>query len=183
MSLDLHMKSPIQELTEQIVQSYSDVHSTHHLDHCPLPTQETISAILADLMDILFPGYRRRDRLNMNNVGYYVGDKLDRIHDLLTTQISRAFCHGKSQAIACTPEKKESFELLGRKKSLEFLQTIPALREQLAKDVQAAKEGDPACTSLDEVIFCYPCLEAITTYRLAHELHKLGVPLIPRIMT
>ncbi|MDD3587750.1 MAG: serine acetyltransferase [Thermoguttaceae bacterium] len=183
MSLDLHVQSPIQELTEHIVQSYSEVDTTHHLDHCPLPTQETIIAALADLMDILFPGYRRRDRLNMNNVGYYVGEKIDRLYEVLTTQISRAFCHGKSPAIACTPEKKESFEILGRNKSLDFLRTIPVLREQLAKDVQAAKEGDPACTSFDEVIFCYPCLEAITTYRLAHELHKLEVPLIPRIMT
>jgi serine O-acetyltransferase len=53
----------------------------------------------------------------------------------------------------------------------------------LGLDVQAAFDGDPACKSLDEVIFCYPGLEAVTVYRLAHELHKLGIPLIPRMMT
>ena len=63
------------------------------------------------------------------------------------------------------------------------MEQIPEVRQLLATDVQAAYDGDPACKSLDEVIFCYPGLEAITVYRLAHRLHKLGVPLIPRIMT
>ena len=60
---------------------------------------------------------------------------------------------------------------------------LPELRAVLALDVQAAFEGDPACRSFDEVIFCYPGLEAVTVYRLAHVLHELGVPLIPRMMT
>ena len=57
------------------------------------------------------------------------------------------------------------------------------MRTVLATDVQAAYDGDPACKSLDEVIFCYPGVDAVTVYRLAHELHLLGVPLIPRMMT
>jgi serine O-acetyltransferase len=60
---------------------------------------------------------------------------------------------------------------------------LPALRQVLATDVEAAFAGDPACKSLDEVIFCYPGFEAITVYRLAHWLHELEVPLIPRMMT
>ena len=60
---------------------------------------------------------------------------------------------------------------------------MPELRKILALDVQAAYDGDPACKSLDEVIFCYPGLEAVTVYRLAHILHGLGVPLVPRMMT
>ena len=67
--------------------------------------------------------------------------------------------------------------------AITFLERIPDLRRLLATDVQAAYDGDPACQSLDEVIFCYPGLDAVTVYRLAHELHLLGVPLIPRMMT
>jgi serine O-acetyltransferase len=64
-----------------------------------------------------------------------------------------------------------------------FLERLPELRKRLATDVQAAYDGDPACKSLDEVIFCYPGLEAITVYRLAHVLYELDIPFIPRMMT
>jgi serine O-acetyltransferase len=66
---------------------------------------------------------------------------------------------------------------------VQFLERLPELRKTLALDVQAAYDGDPACKSLDEVILCYPGLEAVTVYRLAHVLHELDVPLIPRMMT
>jgi serine O-acetyltransferase len=64
-----------------------------------------------------------------------------------------------------------------------FLRTIPAVRSVVQTDLQASYEGDPAATSSDEIIFSYPGLFAITVYRLAHELHLLGVPMIPRMMT
>jgi serine O-acetyltransferase len=67
--------------------------------------------------------------------------------------------------------------------ALEFLRRIPRVREWLAGDVQAAYDGDPAARSLDEIIFSYPGLEAITVYRIAHELWEVKVPLLPRIMT
>ncbi len=63
------------------------------------------------------------------------------------------------------------------------MEQIPELRKILATDVQAAYDGDPACQSLDEVIFCYPGLEAITVYRLAHRLWQLDIPFIPRMMS
>ncbi len=75
------------------------------------------------------------------------------------------------------------FEALGQAKTIQFLEQIPDLRALLALDVQAAYEGDPATKTTDEVIFCYPGLEAITVYRLAHLLHELEIPLIPRMMT
>ena len=67
--------------------------------------------------------------------------------------------------------------------TLHFLDTIPELRHILAEDVQAAYDGDPAAKSLVEIVFCYPGVAAVTVYRMAHELHRLGVPLIPRMMT
>jgi serine O-acetyltransferase len=108
---------------------------------------------------------------------------IDRMHDTLTQQIARALRHETSKNPQCDPRLSEDFEALGQTKAVAFLEQLPDLRKVLALDVEAAYAGDPACKSLDEVIFCYPGLEAITVYRLAHLLHQLGVPLIPRMMT
>src|SRR5690606_33730774 len=80
-------------------------------------------------------------------------------------------------------ESAEDFEALGQAKTLLFLEQLPTIRELLATDVQAAYDGDPACKSPAEVIFCYPGLEAITVYRLAHLLYELDIPFVPRMMT
>lgn len=181
------IQAKLKELTDNIVSSYSSsdpkAPKTHHLDHCPLPNKQTIVEILEDLIEILYPGYLHRDRLNLTNVVYYVGGLLDSIYEKLTTQISRAFCHGNRSVIDCSPEKRYEYELLGREKATEFLEKIPEIRAALAMDAATAMDGDPACTSVDEVIFCYPGQEAISVYRLAHALYQLNVPLIPRIMT
>lgn len=183
MSIDLHIKEQLPELIQQIVETYSDLNSINHLGHCPLPSYDQIIEATEDLKEILYPGYRRRSRLHIGNVVYYVGDLIDRLHDILSCQFERAICHGAHENRTCTPEKKARFEQLGQDKSHAFLKRLPEIRRRLAKDVQAAYDGDPACKSLDEVIFCYPGLEAVTIFRLAHELYKLEVPLIPRMMT
>lgn len=64
-----------------------------------------------------------------------------------------------------------------------FLRRLPWVQRQLARDVKATYEGDPAAATPDEVIFCYPGLSAVTNYRLAHELRLLGVPIIPQMIT
>ena len=183
MATDARLKESLPELTQRIVTTYSEVASIHHLGHCPLPKYETIVGIVEDLKEILYPGYRRRDRLHLGNVAYHVGDLIDHLHDRLTMQIARACCHGAGKNVLCDPQQRQDFEALGQAKAIAFLEQLPALRHVLAKDVKAAYDGDPACKSLDEVIFCYPGLEAVTIYRLAHLLHRLDVPLIPRMMT
>jgi serine O-acetyltransferase len=184
MATDIRLKERLPELTDRIVKTYSEVGRTHHLGHCPLPNYEEIIAATDDIREILYPGYRRRDNLHLGNVTYHVGDLVDRLHDRLTRQIARALCHeaGSNNTI-CTPEKRMDFEGLGQSKTVALLERLPELRRTLALDVQAAYDGDPACKSIDEVIFCYPGLEAVTVYRVAHALHELGVPLIPRMMT
>jgi serine O-acetyltransferase len=154
-----------------------------HLDHCPLPNHERTVEATEALIDILYPGYRRRDGLHLGNVTYHVGEVIDRLHDQLTEQIARALRHEAGGNLVCGPREREDFEARGQAKAVAFLKQLPALRETLAADVEAAYAGDPACKSLDEVIFCYPGLEAITVHRLAHILHQLGVPIIPRMMT
>jgi len=183
MATDFRLKDQLPDLTARIVRTYAEVGTTHHLGYCPLPNYDAVIAVTEDLKEILYPGYRRRDRLHMGNVTYHVGDLIDALHDRLTLQISRALCHDAGQNTQCNPRKRIDFESKGQARTIAFLQQLPELRKALALDVQAAYEGDPACKSTDEVIFCYPGLEAVTVYRLAHLLHGLDVPLIPRMMT
>jgi serine O-acetyltransferase len=183
MATDFRLKEKLPELVERLVTTYAEVSSIKHLGHCPLPNYETVIAATEDLKEILYPGYRRRDGLHAGNVAYHVGDLVDRLHDTLTAQIARALCHDAGKDPACAARQRDDFEALGQAKAMQFLERLPELRKTLAHDVDAAYAGDPACKSLDEVIFCYPGLEAITVYRLAHILHGLEVPLIPRMMT
>ncbi len=183
MATDVRIKETLPDLTDRIVETYTQLDTITHLGHCPLPSYEAIVEILASLKDIIFPGYRRRDGLHMGNITYHVGELIDRLHDDLTEQIARALRHDAGEAFKCSPQQKADFEALGQAKAVAFLEQIGEVRELLATDVKAAYAGDPACKSLDEVIFCYPGLEAITVYRLANRLYKLDVPLIPRIMT
>jgi serine O-acetyltransferase len=183
MSTDLRLKEDLPILTERIVDTYAEVGSISHLGYCPLPNYETIIAATEDLKEILYPGYRRRDGLHLGNVTYHVGDLIDGLHDTLTAQIGRAILHEAMKKGQCDPQQADQFQRLGQAKAIEFLEQLPDLRKILAMDVKAAYDGDPACKSLDEVIFCYPGLEAVSVYRLAHLLHKLEVPLIPRMMT
>jgi serine O-acetyltransferase len=179
----LENKSHLPDITEQIVASFEEGGTTHHLDHCPLPRYSVVVEVIEDLKEILYPGYRNRDGLRSTNVLYHVGGIVERLYDRLVVLCERAICHGKGDKGVCTQEKRSAIEQTAHRKALEFLRQIPSIRQMLAKDVEAAYAGDPACTSLDEVIFCYPGLEAITIFRLAHALYELQIPLIPRMMT
>ncbi|MCL2349712.1 MAG: serine acetyltransferase [Planctomycetaceae bacterium] len=183
MSTDIYLKDSLQDLTSRIVKTYTELKRIQHLDVCPLPSYDVVVDVIQDLKEILFPGYRRLTRLHTANVVYHVGELIDKLHDRLSVQIERAICHGADEAHICSPQKKFDFELLGRQKSFALLEKLPEIRQMLALDVEAAYAGDPACKTFDEVIFCYPGLEAITVYRLANVLHRLNVPIIPRMMT
>jgi serine O-acetyltransferase len=178
MATDLRLKETLPEITDALVATYTECSRTSHLGHRPLPSREAVVEILDDLMDILYPGFWRRQNLHMGNVEYHVGDVIDSLHDKLTQQITRALRHEYSQQ---TPHA--DFEALAQQKAVELLRRLPDLRLLLDEDVQAAFEGDPAAKGFHEIIFCYPGLEAVTVYRIAHEVLLLGVPLIPRMMT
>ena len=187
MASDFRLKEQLPNLTNRIVDTYSSVGTINHLGHCPLPQFEVVVSVLADLKEVLYPGYQRRDGLHFGNVTYHTGDLIDGLHDKLTVQIARALRHDarvKDPTDSICPDiEDDDYEAKGQAVAIQFLKRIPDLRRILATDVQAARDGDPACKSLDEVIFCYPGLDAVTVFRLAHEMNALGVPLIPRMMT
>src|SRR3984957_11770834 len=178
MATDIRLKETLPEITEEIVATYTECRRTNHLGHRPLPSREAIVAILADLLEILYPGFGRRQNLHMGNVEYHVGDLVDGLHDKLTLQIARAIRHDHDPK-----EGPIDFEALAQQKTVELLKKLPEVREILEQDVESAFLGDPAARSRHEIIFCYPGLEAVTIYRLAPELLLLGIPLIPRLMT
>ena len=186
MATDLSRKEELPELTDRIIASYYDINRINHLGHCPLPSTEAVVRIAEDLKEVIYPGYRRRQNLHHGNVTYHIGDLIDSLHDKLTEQIARALRHDASlkTRLECGGgDPTVDFEAEGQQKAIDFLERIPQLRESMALDVEAAYDGDPAAKSFDEIIFCYPGLEAITIHRIAHELYLLGVPLIPRILS
>ena len=178
MATDTRWKEPLNELTEGLVATYMESNGLHHLDRRPLPSREIVVSILQDLFDLLFPGFGRRQDLHSRNIEYYVGDLLDALLDKLSQQIRRALRYDHSPSLPPI-----DFETIAQEKSIEFLRRLPQLRAKLHKDVEAAYEGDPSAKTRQEIVFCYPGLEAVAIYRIAHELLLLGVPLIPRMMT
>lgn len=179
MATDLRLKeTELQSVTDQLVDSYSACGRLHHLGHEPLPSRDAVAGILADLSEVLYPGYGRKQNLHPGNIGYHVGALVDALHDTLTEQITRALRHDRCREDADFDCQAEAQQI-----TLDFLRRLPAVRDLLERDVEAAYRGDPAAKSHHEIIFCYPGLDAITVYRLAHELSRLRVPYIPRMMT
>jgi serine O-acetyltransferase len=178
MATDIRLKEGLPEITEALVTTYTECKYINHLGHTPLPSREAVADILCDLMDLLYPGFVRRQNLHIGNVEYHVGDLIDGLHDKLTQQIARALRHEYE------PDGEQvDFEAIAQQKAIGLLRRLPELRYLLEQDVQAAYLGDPAAKSYHEIVFSYPGVEAVSVYRLAHELLLQGVPLIPRIMT
>ena len=183
MASDVRLKEQLPDLTEAVVATYTPDDTINHLGHCPLPSYDGVSEVLVNLRDVLYPGYRGKTGLHAGNIRYHVGGLIDSLHDSLTTQIARALRHDdRVRGSHADCESPIDFEAKGQSMAIEFLRGLPELRRRLALDVNAAFDGDPAVTTTDEIVFCYPGFEAITVHRIAHRLVELGVPFIPRMM-
>jgi serine O-acetyltransferase len=174
-----HYRERIPAIVTTMVASCNNKGSFDHVDSEPIPSREATINILHSVDRILYPGYFIQTRLNRVNLEYYFGQEMTELYEALSEQIMRAIRHDcRRNEKACTDCADR-----GNALAIEFLSRIPEIREGLAKDIQAAYDGDPAAKSYDEIIFSYPGLMAISVYRVAHLLHILGVPFIPRIMT
>lgn len=176
------------DITARLVETCAQLKNIQHLGPCPMPTHDIVVEILDDLLELLYPGFGRRNNLHLGSIHHFMGEILDRLYDKLATQITLALCHSVGCTSAecsrsCDPIIRGNVEKSGQEKALAFLSRLSNIRTILETDVQATYAGDPACKSFAEAIFCYPGLRAITIFRIAHELHLLGVPLIPRMMT
>ena len=171
------------ELVDALLASYRSDARGHHINRRFLPSRDEIIEIVELLLQLLYPGYYGRQDLTDQNVGYHVGVLLSTVREKLERQIGLCLCYAKELHAACTEDEPRTMSLGARELTTRFLGGLPALRARLVEDVQAAYDGDPAALNLDEIILAYPGFLAITVYRIAHELHRLGVQLMPRIMT
>jgi len=166
-------------IINEIVATYDQVSKINHLGDRPLPSRDRVVEIIQGLKEILYPGYFGRRHFTRENIAFHIGDRVYQVARVLSEQIYLSILHEcRRTQVEC-----EHCEVLASETSAAFLRQIPEVRRLLEGDVQAAYDGDPAARSLDEIIFSYPGLEAITVYRIAHVLWELKVPLLPRIMT
>lgn len=150
-------------------------------DGCePLPRREEVVELVRLLRSVLFPGYFGLVDVTPENVRFHVGAVLDKAILILREQVRRGLCFG-------CPRKGPGCRLDCEVSSLEvvsaFVNRLPAVKKLLETDVRAAYEGDPAATSPEETVFCYPGIRALISHRIAHELLLLGVPLLPRMIS
>ncbi len=141
--------------------------------------REAIYVTLDRVLASLFPGVLGVEPVNDRSLNLFLGEQLRCVSECLSSQIERIlnFCTaGKSPDISAIREKAETAVI-------DLIKSLPDIRRLLLKDIEAAYEGDPAALSLNEVLMSYPCIEAIATYRIAHQLYQSDVPIIPRIMT
>lgn len=138
-----------------------------------LPSHDALVTIARSLRSVLFPAHFGPSDLTEEGLEYFVGHTLDATLLALHEQVRRALSYAEHTGA----RKEHATEVVHA-----FAQRLPHVRALLDSDARAAFEGDPAATSIDEAIFCYPGVAAITLHRLAHELYRLDVPLIPRIV-
>jgi serine O-acetyltransferase len=174
-----HARTEIPEIVLELVATCNKGGCFDHVSTEPIPYREAIVDILRRCAIILYPGYFIKRRLDQINLEYYLGQEVTTLYDILSEQIILALRHDCiRQNLACI-----KCDGSGQEITVEFLKNLPGLRRLLAKDIRAAYDGDPASKGYDEIIFSYPGIWAIMVYRLAHQLYRQGVPLIPRIMT
>ena len=171
--------TPIEQQIEKVVDLIlGDYQLQRDIDRLELrrkPDKDAIIDIIEKLRRIVFPGYFREKNYRVYNAKHNLSLLIEDVMFNLTRQIALVYQENG--------ELEESAQVHAQQVCLEFFRQIPKVRALVQTDLQAAYDGDPAATSMAEIIYAYPGLFAITVYRLAHELYMLNVPMVPRIMT
>lgn len=142
----------------------------------PSPSVHSLREIMRLLRKVIFPGFFGSEQeAQVDSIQYYTGVYLEQIYDLLQEQIYNGLCF---EVDRCCDSKDRASEI-----AISFINQIPHIKYLLSTDVKAILDGDPAAKSVSEIIFSYPAVRAILYQRVAHELLKLGVPVLPRIIT
>ena len=169
------IEEQMETLVDRLLLDYDHGRDIDQMELFRNPDRDVVIGVLEKLRRILFPGYFRDRNYRFYNLKYNLSVLIEDVMFQLTRQVSLVF---QRQG-----EKPDQAEQHAQQVCFAFLNGIPDIRAMVQTDLQAAYDGDPAATGMDEVIFSYPGLYAISVYRLAHELFQLGVPMIPRMMT
>lgn len=169
----------LDRIIESVADSYRGGRGIDSLESAALPNQRKVTEALEHLKHVIYMGFYSTRDLDEANLRHYLSGHLYEAFELLVEQIARAVVYRRLKGGAPEPQDVEWTEGV----VLDVLSGLPALRGDLQLDLQAAYEGDPAAESIEEIVFSYPAIEAITCYRVAHEFYERKVPMIPRIMT
>ena len=173
------------DIVNNIVKSYQEIGVINHIEDAknsiPHPSKESIAQILAELKELLFPGFFENTNLSFSNLAENTECKVNFIIDNLPTEIYKSCCWLCEKKATCPDIEKCRIE--AKDITEELLVYLPKLRAILKKDATAIFNGDPAAKSIEEIILAYPGFLAIAIFRIAHFLYQKEIPLIPRIMT
>ncbi|MHC4557171.1 MAG: serine O-acetyltransferase EpsC [Planctomycetota bacterium] len=167
------------KLVDKIAHTYKGDSGINFIDASNLPVRAEIVEVLDFLFEVLFPGYTGKRKVTKSNIRFIVIDILYHAYTELSEQIERAYQY------QCRIKKCDGCDCrtMAENVTQHLLTQLPKIRELLKMDVGAAFDGDPAAKSYEEIVISYPCITAIATHRIAHELYLKDVPLIPRIMS
>ena len=171
----------LDDVAGKLVASYLGDERARRISHRFLPSREAIVEILERVLDLMYPGYFGRRDLNKENLAAFTAQAVYALGPKIEQEMEHCLCYGRERETArpdigdCAPKSRELTQV--------FLRRLPEIRQLLLRDVQAAYDGDPAASNLDEVVLAYPGLLAVSVYRVAHALYDLGVPMMARIMT
>jgi serine O-acetyltransferase len=174
------MQSNVSQLIEQLLSSYHHTGGINHLDGKNLPSKRAISLITMDLLRLLFPGFFDEKLIHSSGIKTETTRLVDEVLTSLAAEVVKSLEYSPPPELQMP---KRDLRPIAHSYTLEFLASLPRIRDLLQTDTEAAFNGDPAALSREEVIVAYPFIETIAVQRLAHELYLKKVPLIPRIMT
>ncbi len=167
----------LEEVIGEVAASYGAGRLIDSLSSAQLPNKRQVIDALNHLKAVMYLGYYATGELHEQKLRHAVSAHLYPAYEILGEQIRRAVSYEgfRSSDAPRDPEWPVAA-------TIEFLRKVARIRALLSKDVLAAFHGDPAANGVEEVIFSYPSIEAITVHRIAHELYLQGVPMLPRIM-
>ena len=166
-------------LTDELLSDYQRGRAIDRIEPFSQPDREVIIDLIAKLKQLIFPGYFRDPGLRLYNRRHSLAVLMEDVASRLEEQIAIALRLGST----LDADRISSLDAHAQELTVQFLGRLPEMRALLQTDLEAFYDGDPAATSLDEIIIAYPGIFAIMVSRVAHVLFELGVPLIPRIMT
>lgn len=179
MELSRWMDSRLPEVVKALEESIRPSIDVANEDGLDLAGRNEIYEILDEILAVLFPGSFSKEKVGKDEVNFFLADALRHISFRMGKHIREVYKYRckLDNCETCNCEKKANDALM------HLIESLPDIRATLMEDIQAAFDGDPAARYIDEIVLSYPCVEAIATYRIAHLLYELQVPIIPRIMS
>ncbi len=168
------------DITQEMIATYKEEERKTYERACIFPSRNKIIGIINYLRELFYPWHFGEQEFYNTTIHYYTGNLLMQIENEVNKQVQLALLMQQEGEQPCDPKQVEE---RATEISCAFMATLPSIRKKLYKDVQATFEGDPAAPDLDEIIYAYPGVFAMMVYRVAFELRRLEVPLMPRIMT